>query len=83
MRRACSCQSDEAERKAHSERAICEGEIDLRGTSAAEEGGLHMVWNGTDGVFVSTTRWRKCLGRLGFARALFAHVRLPTMEGPV
>src|SRR5271157_5782728 len=29
--------SDEAERTAHPERAICEGEIDLRGTSAAEE----------------------------------------------
>src|SRR5271165_1932003 len=49
MRRACSCQSNEAERKAHSERAICEGEIDLRGTAAAEEGGLHIGRDGTNG----------------------------------
>ena len=59
-----------------------EGEIELRGTIAAEEGGLHMGTAGTDGVFVSATRWRKCLGRLRFTRAWFAHVRLATLHGP-
>jgi hypothetical protein len=49
LRRACSFQSDEGEREAHSKRAICEGEIELRGTIAAEKGGLHMGWNGTTG----------------------------------
>ena len=63
-------------------RAICEGEIDLRGTPAAEEGGLHMGWNGTDMVFVRAARWRKCLGRLRFTRALFAHVRVATLQVP-
>ena len=29
--------------------ATAEGEIELRGTPAAEEGGLHMGWDGTDG----------------------------------
>ena len=46
---------------ARSERAIREGEIELRGTIAAEKGGLHMGWNGTDGVSASAARCRKCL----------------------
>jgi hypothetical protein len=72
----------ESGREAQSERAICEGEIELRGTAAAEKGGLHMGRDGTAGVFVSATRWRKCLGRYRFSRALFVHVRLATLQGP-
>src|SRR5271155_1160351 len=80
MRRACSCQSDEAEREAHSERAICEGEIELRGTIVAETGGLHMGWNGTDGVSASAVRCRKFLRWLRFRLAVRAHVRLATLQ---
>ena len=61
-------------------RATAEGEIELRGTPAAEEGGLHMGRDGTEGVFVSATRWRKCLVRHRFTRALFVRVRLATLQ---
>lgn len=36
-----------------------EGEIELRGTIAAEDGGLHMGSNGTAWVFVGAMRRRK------------------------
>lgn len=72
-------QSDEAERKAKSERAIGEGEIELRGTPPAEEGGLHMDWNGTGGVSASAARCRKCVRWLRFGLAMHAHVRLATL----
>ena len=80
MRRACSCQSDEAERKAHSVRAICEGEIELRGTIAAEEGGLHMGWNGTEVLSASAAGRCKCLRWFRFRLALLAHVRLAALQ---
>jgi hypothetical protein len=61
-------------------RATAEGEIELRGTVAAEGSGLHMGWDGTDGVFVSAIRRCKCLRRLRFKRASFARIRQATLR---